>query len=104
MLINPSTGQHDTTGIAAGTTGNYYVKLGERKKGKCLMEKRGVELMNPTDYAEEEGLSPVSTQNGSSVVELDDEGIPVLGMMRKSLGEPVITVRHLSKSTSLPQQ
>jgi len=65
------------------------------------MEKRGVELMNPTDYAEEEGLSPVSTQNGSSVVELDDEGIPVLGMMRKSLGEPVITVRHLSKSYTI---
>jgi len=27
MLIDPSTGQHDTTGIAAGATGNYYVKF-----------------------------------------------------------------------------
>jgi len=27
MLINPSTGQHDTTGIAAGANGNYYVKF-----------------------------------------------------------------------------
>jgi len=27
MLINPTTGQHDTTGIAAGVTGNYSVKF-----------------------------------------------------------------------------
>jgi len=27
MLIDPSTGQHDTTGIAAGATGNYCVKF-----------------------------------------------------------------------------
>jgi len=27
MLINPSTGQDDTTGIAAGATGNYFVKF-----------------------------------------------------------------------------
>jgi len=26
-LINPETGQHDTTGIAAGASGNYYVKF-----------------------------------------------------------------------------
>jgi len=27
MLINPVTGQHNSAGIAAGATGNYYVKL-----------------------------------------------------------------------------
>jgi len=27
MLINPSSGQHDTTGIAAGATENYYVRF-----------------------------------------------------------------------------
>jgi len=27
MLIDPTTGQHNTTGIAAGATGNYYVKF-----------------------------------------------------------------------------
>jgi len=27
MLINPSAGQHDTTGIEAGATGNYYAKF-----------------------------------------------------------------------------
>jgi len=27
MLINPTTGQHNTTGIAARATGNYYVKF-----------------------------------------------------------------------------
>jgi hypothetical protein len=32
-------------------------------------------------------------------VELDSDGLPLLGMVRKSLGDPVITVRHLSKRT-----
>jgi len=27
MLINPLTGQHNSSGIAAGATGNYYVKF-----------------------------------------------------------------------------
>jgi len=27
MLINPLTGQHNSAGIAAGVTGNYYVKF-----------------------------------------------------------------------------
>jgi len=27
MLIDPITGQHDSVGIAAGATGNYYVKF-----------------------------------------------------------------------------
>jgi hypothetical protein len=35
-------------------------------------------------------------------VELDAEGLPLLAMVRKPLGDPVITVRHLSKRTPPP--
>jgi len=33
-------------------------------------------------------------------VALDSDGLPLLAMVRKPLGDPVITVRHLSKRTS----
>ncbi len=32
-------------------------------------------------------------------VALDSDGLPLLAMVRKPLGDPVITVRHLSKRT-----
>jgi hypothetical protein len=35
-------------------------------------------------------------------VALDSDGLPLLAMVRKPLGDPVITVRHLSKRTDAP--